>query len=396
MSSAASGSSTLSASPTASTTSHPSPSSPRAKRKRRRPPAIPVLLHDAPISDHLDVGVQTWGSAILLGRELAVRPEKFGLLPRTPAEEEMFNKRGTRVLELGAGTGLLGILCRKLLDLHSSTREDQVREHLVLATDFLPSVLDNLKLCVDLNFPSAPSATSSSTTSGGVDIAKLDWVTFPAFAERYHAGKSPSSKPAALPRDSINSDSRSNDLAKADTNQLRYPLERTIARPDAPEEVEDDAANPMLPYMDAPFDLVLVSDCVYDPTHAEMIRNVAGWALRPPNPDIEGDIGGTMVRPLLAAGAGPHPIAIPSLSRRVQRANCLVDRLILALLCYTLHEPRTDITAHSLPTQTDICPRTRKYRYLLPCPLFILPLGNSQTLVVPISKIRKQRESRAR
>lgn len=55
----------------------------------------------------------------------------------------------------------------------------------------------------------------------------------------------------------------------------------------------------MMPYMKEPFDLVLVSDCVYDPTHAEMIRNVAGCVLRPPNPEIEGDLGGTMVCLLL-------------------------------------------------------------------------------------------------
>ena len=275
----------------------------------------------------------------------------------------MFRKKGTRVLELGAGTGLLGILCRKLLDLHTCTTAAEAatdsatieklgseqqgganaeaasagKGHLVLATDFLPSVLGNLAICVDLNFPAsclttttvplsstATSATRKEQGSSGVEIAKLDWVTFPAFAERYHASHSAGSVPTCSTPAGQSSRSTSTNgsipphrtASPAIPDQLKYPLERqnqgqshrTLARPDASNHngnvdvegtEEQDAENPMMPYMEEPFDLVLVSDCVYDPTHAEMIRNVAGWVLRPPNPGIEGDLGGTMVCPLL-------------------------------------------------------------------------------------------------
>lgn len=199
------------------------------------------------MSDHLSVGVQTWGSAILLGRELALRPDKFGLFASHAGDG------GVRVLELGAGTGLLSILSRKILDLRAAARgaASAAGENIdvVLATDFLPSVLDNLKLCVDLNFPPTVAAPAAN---GGVQIAKLDWTTFPAFAERVlRAG--------------------STDLAEAKN--------------------EED----MAPYVSRPFDLVLASDCVYDPTHAGMIRQVAMWVLRLPTEGSEGNKGGTMV-----------------------------------------------------------------------------------------------------
>ncbi|ORY24571.1 hypothetical protein BCR39DRAFT_546528 [Naematelia encephala] len=209
------------------------------RRRRRRKPAVPVLLHDAPMADHLSVGVQTWGSAILLGRQMALRPTDFGLFVDGP--------KGVRILELGAGTGLLSILCRKILDLHSYgiDEEQDTARGLVVATDFHPDVLANLKICVDLNFPPLVTETIESSTDtspvSGIHIAKLDWTSFPAFMEN-GAGE---------------------------------------------EEMER--------FVHEPFDLVLASDCVYDPTHAEMLRQVAGWVLRLPDPNIKGDMGGTMV-----------------------------------------------------------------------------------------------------
>lgn len=199
------------------------------------------------MGDHLSVGVQTWGSAILLGREMALRPERFGL-------GLIGRKRGVRVLELGAGTGLLSILCRKILDVQALSRADGADEGsesgLVVATDFLTSVLDNLRVCVDLNFPpsiDSPNPSSALDPSSGIHIAKLDWTTFPAFASQ--------------------------------------PISERLANP----------AEEMARFMDEPFDLVLASDCVYDPTHAEMLRQVAGWVLRLPDPEVEGDQGGTFV-----------------------------------------------------------------------------------------------------
>lgn len=229
---------------------------------RRRPRAVlPVLLHDAPMSDHISVGVQTWGSAILLGREMALRPADFGLFPHHGAPPYPHGG-GVRVLELGAGTGLLSILCRKLLDLRavresSASPSSSPRKAagfstaatadagLVVATDFHPQVLSNLRICVDLN---APPRVPGALDLPAIEIAKLDWTTFPAFMEARAAG--------------------------------------------TPYEGEEEE---LARHTHTPFDLVLASDCVYDPTHAAMLRAVAGWVLCPPDGcEGGGGSGGTM------------------------------------------------------------------------------------------------------
>ncbi|WVW85097.1 hypothetical protein I302_107134 [Kwoniella bestiolae CBS 10118] len=219
--------------------------------RKGRKSILPILLHDAPMSDHLSVGVQTWGSAILLGRKLALNPQEYGLFlpPSPPAGDEQ--KKGIRVLELGAGTGLLSILCRKLLDLRSI--QESTPRGLVVATDFLESVLDNLKICVDLNFPpeilktpgSSEVDLKSTTDTGeeeGIHIAKLDWTTFPSYIQ---SGRKE---------------------GEGDEEMSRFIRQEG-------------------------FDLVLASDCVYDETHARLLREVAGWTLR--LPDEHGEGGGT-------------------------------------------------------------------------------------------------------
>jgi predicted nicotinamide N-methyase len=216
------------------------------------------------MANHLSVGVQTWGSAILLGRRMAKYPDQFGLL------DSYGSKEGIRILELGAGTGLLSILCRKLLDLKAATDStssprisnngrEKAGKGLIVATDFLPEVIDNLKTCVNLNFP-------SSETGTGIEIAKLDWTTFPT----YMASHSQSSSENA--------------------------------------ETQEDGEEETSQFMDRPFDLILASDCVYDETHAKMLREVVSWTLRLPE---NGDEGGTFVCPpyiLLL----PAPSSIPS------------------------------------------------------------------------------------
>jgi predicted nicotinamide N-methyase len=121
---------------------------------------------------------------------------------------------------------------------------------LIVATDFLPEVLANLKTCIDLNFP--------TTTGTGIEIAKLDWSTFPQYMLQRH-----------------------------DSDKLDGTVNS--------EEEETGR------YMNEPFDLVLASDCVYDETHAKMLHEVVTWTLRLPNPEIKDDIGGTFVCP-------PNPV----------------------------------------------------------------------------------------
>ncbi|KAG5644110.1 hypothetical protein DXG03_009129 [Asterophora parasitica] len=110
-----------------------------------------ALLED----DHTSVGLQSWGSCILLGERISLSPASFSLTPRPDLP------RPLRVLELGAGTGLLSILAAKLLF--------PVSPHpTVVATDYHPSVLTNLAANVagPGNAPAAP-----------VHVHLLDWET---------------------------------------------------------------------------------------------------------------------------------------------------------------------------------------------------------------------------
>ncbi|KAG6852472.1 hypothetical protein C0991_011694 [Blastosporella zonata] len=125
-------------------------------------PAIDVHLHDAPMleDDHTSVGLQSWGSCIRFGRRICVSPTHFSL----PPPQFPIHERPLRVLELGAGTGLLSILAAKLLQHlpHPPT---------VIATDYHPDVLANLSINVSANLP------PSSSSPPQIQVAALDWET---------------------------------------------------------------------------------------------------------------------------------------------------------------------------------------------------------------------------
>ncbi|KAI0713171.1 putative methyltransferase-domain-containing protein [Cerioporus squamosus] len=122
--------------------------------------AVHVELNDAPLlsDDHTSVGLQSWGSSIRLAERMCLDPDAF----------ELSLVRPLRILELGAGTGLLSIAAAKLLASPKSA-ESPVE---IVATDYHPSVLDNLRKNVSTNFPS-PSTCP-------IDVLPLDWQS-PAF-----------------------------------------------------------------------------------------------------------------------------------------------------------------------------------------------------------------------
>ncbi|KAI0652616.1 putative methyltransferase-domain-containing protein [Trametes meyenii] len=116
--------------------------------------AIHVELNDAPLlsDDHTSVGLQSWGSSILLAERMCLDPAAFDL--SSPPDSTLC------ILELGAGTGLLSIVAAKLL------ASAPVRP-IVLATDYHSSVLANLRANVETNF--------SASTAPAVDVLPLDW-----------------------------------------------------------------------------------------------------------------------------------------------------------------------------------------------------------------------------
>ncbi|KZS93348.1 hypothetical protein SISNIDRAFT_454519 [Sistotremastrum niveocremeum HHB9708] len=102
------------------------------------------------VEDHTNVGLQSWGSAIVMAEIMAQSPTDY--LGRTSPL--------IRILELGAGTGLLSIFLRKLTSTMHVPAE-------IIATDYHPDVIHNLERNVAGN--SCPDAL------GSIQVCKLDW-----------------------------------------------------------------------------------------------------------------------------------------------------------------------------------------------------------------------------
>ncbi|KAN0100105.1 hypothetical protein V8E55_000089 [Tylopilus felleus] len=132
-------------------------------------PPITVELNDAPVdgNDHTAVGLQSWGSAIVLAERMCSDPEIFlgALHPCTfilsattdAGTKTRMTARPRRILELGAGTGLLSLTAAQIFSRTSVQAE-------IKATDYHPNVLENLVRNVRHN----PCVVS-------VSVEKLDW-----------------------------------------------------------------------------------------------------------------------------------------------------------------------------------------------------------------------------
>ncbi|KAG8952489.1 hypothetical protein FRC04_004549 [Tulasnella sp. 424] len=163
---------------------------------------IVIHIRDASIlsQDHTSVGLQTWGSSCILAQKMVQSPAAFGLQQRSSGEE-------LRILELGAGTGVLSMVMAKLF----TSDEAQV-----VATDYHPAVLDNLRANVSGNFEGALSSSSHQAPT----ILPLDWRHLHCIAS-------------------------------------------TCAISDAKQEAP----------FDTPFDVILGADIIYEPEHALWIKS---------------------------------------------------------------------------------------------------------------------------
>ncbi|KAF3064227.1 Protein-lysine N-methyltransferase EFM2 [Daldinia childiae] len=102
--------------------------------------SIDVQLNDAPqtSTDHTDVGLQSWGASIVFSDLLCSSPDRLGLNQETLGSSP-------RIIELGAGTGLVSLVLAKALP-HFG-----VSDATLIATDYHPAVLENLQSNVKLS-----------------------------------------------------------------------------------------------------------------------------------------------------------------------------------------------------------------------------------------------------
>lgn len=141
---------------------------------------VRVRLTDVALrnDDFGSVGAQTWGSACVLAEMIAEAPSRFGLLrDGSGGTASASTAAGTgailRVLELGAGTGLVSLTAGKVLQQACCCRRAEI-----VASDFHPLALKNLGLNIENNFHNNYSESSDSATArGDVSISAhfLDW-----------------------------------------------------------------------------------------------------------------------------------------------------------------------------------------------------------------------------
>ncbi|KAL6898505.1 putative methyltransferase domain-containing protein [Trichoderma evansii] len=117
-----------------------------------------VDLYDTPMQtgeDHTDVGLQTWGASIAFSQMLCSAPSDFNLDRRTLDSS-------TRIVELGAGTGLVSMVLASLLRSITDSLPS------IVATDYHPTVLKNLER-------NAASLGSKAELTALMQVAHLDW-----------------------------------------------------------------------------------------------------------------------------------------------------------------------------------------------------------------------------
>ncbi|RFU81712.1 hypothetical protein TARUN_497 [Trichoderma arundinaceum] len=117
-----------------------------------------VDLYDTPMQtgeDHTDVGLQTWGASIALSNMFCKAPMNFDLTPSTLDSS-------TRIIELGAGTGLVSLVLATLLPSITDSLPT------IIATDYHPAVLKNLER-------NATSHGSKAELTAPVQVTHLDW-----------------------------------------------------------------------------------------------------------------------------------------------------------------------------------------------------------------------------
>ncbi|GAA6059620.1 hypothetical protein JCM10212_004123 [Sporobolomyces blumeae] len=215
-----------------------------------------ITLNDA-LPSHLDptsVGLQSWGSSIILARMIALDPVKFGVL--VPHQ---------RVLELGAGTGLLSLVWKGM-----SERLDVACD--VFATDYHDGVLENLERNVVSNSAAVSPAVSPSGSPYLHPVnPRTSGLSTPAQAATPHTASSRSStSSASLP---------------VQTHKLDWSAVHSSRQFSAASNPRNPIPTMMPAPFDQPFHTLLAADVVYGPTHATWLKScVEQFLIKPDAP----------------------------------------------------------------------------------------------------------------
>ncbi|KAK7911978.1 methyltransferase domain-containing protein [Apiospora marii] len=123
---------------------------------------IRVRLTDGPLAstDHTAVGLISFAASIIMSNLLCASPRRFGL-------EALAQKEAPRIVELGAGTGLVGLVLAHMLPHLGVDAQPPGTTPPLIATDFHPVVLENLRTNIAGNFPGVANPP--------VDACHLDW-----------------------------------------------------------------------------------------------------------------------------------------------------------------------------------------------------------------------------
>ena len=167
-----------------------------------------------------------WHSSTALARKIIQNPIIFGAA-----------NQGNRTLELGAGSGLVGLVWKAMSDLRGDPTAVAGEESVVVSSDYHKQTLEELSATIKLNKVVEDAAVSPPGTPCTMSAEKLDW--------------------AALHRSLLF------------TKAIKSPP-------------------PVLPFpFDTPFDTILASDVVYEPSHALHIHSSVQHLLARPPPDAE-------------------------------------------------------------------------------------------------------------
>ncbi|KAI8629711.1 hypothetical protein F5Y19DRAFT_475161 [Xylariaceae sp. FL1651] len=138
----------------------------RAQKDGARSEPLTVQLTDGLAgrnnTDHTDVGLQSWGASFIFTELMCASPARLGFSRNALGS-------APHIIELGAGTGLVGIMLGKILPHLDILRPT------IIATDFHPTVLANLQTNIAKNFSSHDR--DPDPVPALLQAVPLDWET---------------------------------------------------------------------------------------------------------------------------------------------------------------------------------------------------------------------------